>query len=160
MMKRNLTFLFIIHFEPLFYLFLKFATHPETDLNRKVNNFMQQRTALQSFRYRWRKSLPFWLILPTIVVILIVQVYPAIYTGWLSLQEREPGGWLFVGTKNFERLFAAGIFPESIGHTVVFLVGYTLFTLNIRISYCTFVKTKCAFIRSLHYFIVYPMDYC
>lgn len=92
---------------------------------------MQRRTALQSFQYRWRKSLPFWLILPTIIVILIVQVYPAIYTGWLSLQEREAGGWLFVGTKNFERLFAAGIFPESIGHTVVFLVGYTLLTLTL-----------------------------
>lgn len=92
---------------------------------------MQHRTAVQSIRYRWRKSLPFWLILPTIIVILIVQVYPAFYTGWLSLQEREPGGWEYVGTKNFDRLFNAGIFPESIGHTVVFLVGYTVLTLTL-----------------------------
>ena len=42
---------------------------------------------------KWlRNSLPFWLIMPTIIVLLVVQVYPALYTGWLSLQEREPTG--------------------------------------------------------------------
>ena len=91
---------------------------------------MQHKNPLQAIRYRFRKSLPFWLILPTVVVILIIQVYPAIYTVWLSLQERKPAGWEFVGLDNFERLFGTGIFPESIGHTVIFLVGYTVFTLT------------------------------
>jgi ABC-type sugar transport system permease subunit len=63
------------------------------------------------------------------VVILIVQVYPALYTAWLSFQERKPKGWEYVGTENFERLFGAGIFMESIGHTVIFLVGYSALTL-------------------------------
>jgi len=91
---------------------------------------MQQKNPLQAIRYRFRKSLPFWLILPTVLVILIIQVYPAIYTVWLSLQERKPAGWEFVGMENFERLLGTGIFPESIGHTVIFLVGYTIFTLT------------------------------
>jgi len=91
---------------------------------------MQQKNPLQAIRYRFRKSLPFWLILPTVVVILVIQVYPAIYTVWLSLQERKPAGWEFVGLDNFERLFGTGIFPESIGHTVIFLFGYTIFTLT------------------------------
>ncbi|MGB3714466.1 MAG: sugar ABC transporter permease [Candidatus Promineifilaceae bacterium] len=78
---------------------------------------------------RSRNTLPFWLILPTIVVLLAIQVYPALYTVWLSLQEREPTGWNYVGVQNFERLFNMGVFGESVGHTVVFLLGYTSLTL-------------------------------
>jgi ABC-type sugar transport system permease subunit len=77
----------------------------------------------------FRNSLPIWLILPTIVVLLVVQVYPALYTVWLSLREREPAGWTFVGLKNFERLFGMGLFGESVGHTIVFLIGYASLTL-------------------------------
>jgi multiple sugar transport system permease protein len=80
-------------------------------------------------RGRSRNTLPFWLILPTIVVLLAIQVYPALYTVWLSLQERDPTGWNYVGAQNFERLFDMGVFGESIGHTVVFLIGYTTITL-------------------------------
>jgi ABC-type sugar transport system permease subunit len=89
---------------------------------------------LQTLRRRRKESrtdkwLPFWLILPTIVVLLIVQVYPAIYTVWLSLHEREPQGWVPVGFENFQRIFGTSLFRESVGHTVVFLVGYVLVTL-------------------------------
>lgn len=76
-----------------------------------------------------RNYLPFWLILPTIIVLLIVQVYPALYTVWLSALEREPSGWTYVGLKNFNRLFGMSLFGESVGHTIVFLVGYTALTL-------------------------------
>ena len=92
---------------------------------------MQKNPSINRRRFEIGKSLPFWLILPTIVVILIVQVYPALYTLWLSFQEREPQGWNYVGFKNFERLFGTGLFPESIGHTAIFLVGYTALTLTL-----------------------------
>ena len=82
-------------------------------------------------RKRFRDTLPFWLILPTIIVLLVVQVYPFVYTAWLSLQERLPTGWSFVGLKNFERLFAASLFSESVGHTIVFLVSYVTLTMVI-----------------------------
>lgn len=78
---------------------------------------------------RTQSFLPFWLILPTIIVLLAIQVYPALYTVWLSLQEREPAGWTFVGLENYKRLFGTSLFSESIGHTIVFLVGYTSITL-------------------------------
>jgi ABC-type sugar transport system permease subunit len=80
-------------------------------------------------RLWFRKSLPFWLILPTVLVLAVVQFYPAFYTAWLSFQERTPLGWEFVGTKNYDLLLNKGLFSESIGHTVIFLVGYTGFTL-------------------------------
>ncbi len=92
---------------------------------------MQRTPPLQVIRHWLRKSLPFWLILPTMVVILIVQVYPALYTAWLSFQERKPKGWEYVGTENFERLFGAGMFMESVGHTVIFLIGYAVVTLTL-----------------------------
>jgi multiple sugar transport system permease protein len=89
-----------------------------------------QQTATRRKRKRWfRGTLPFWLILPTVVVLLAIQVYPALYTVWLSFHEREPKGWEYVGFKNFQLLFGMGIFGESIGHTIVFLVGYVGLTL-------------------------------
>ncbi len=91
-------------------------------------------------RFEVRKSLPFWLILPTIIVILIVQVYPAFYTVWLSLQERKGASWEFVGTNNYERLFNANLFPESIGHTVIFLVGYVTLTLTLGFIIANLLK--------------------
>lgn len=90
---------------------------------------MQKTVSRLAGKGLFRNALPFWLILPTIVVLLVVQVYPALYTIWLSLREREPAGWTFVGLKNFERLFGMGLFGESVGHTVVFLIGYTSLTL-------------------------------
>jgi ABC-type sugar transport system permease subunit len=89
---------------------------------------MRKSSTSQAIRLWFRNSLPFWLILPTAIVLLIVQFYPAFYTGWLSLQDRTPEGWNFVGFSNFTRLFRANLFGESIGHTVVFLVGYTFLT--------------------------------
>src|SRR5690349_18606372 len=74
-------------------------------------------------------SLPFWLILPTILVLLVTQVYPGLYTIWLSLQTRRPAGWEFVGANNYKRLFEMSLFGESVGHTVVFLVGFVTLTL-------------------------------
>jgi ABC-type sugar transport system permease subunit len=73
--------------------------------------------------------LPFWLIFPTVAVLLAIQVYPALYTVWLSLHDRQPAGWEWVGTRNFDRLFQMGLFGESVGHTTLFLVGYTGLTL-------------------------------
>ncbi|MDO9085105.1 MAG: sugar ABC transporter permease [Anaerolineaceae bacterium] len=92
---------------------------------------MQKNPSRFMKRFEIRKSLPFWLILPSIIVILIVQVYPAFYTLWLSLQERKGAAWEYVGFENFERLVNAGLFPESIGHTVIFLLGYVVLTLSL-----------------------------
>jgi len=90
---------------------------------------MQQTENRRTGRQLLSNSLPFWLILPTIVVLLAVQVYPAVYTIWLSVHDRQPEGWTFVGLRNFTRLFGMSLFGESIGHTIVFLVGYVGLTL-------------------------------
>src|ERR1035437_8001137 len=90
---------------------------------------MQQILPHGNHRKWFRNSLPFWLILPTIIFLLIVQVYPLLYTAWLSMQERVPTGWTFTGFNNFERLFATSLFSESVGLTIVFLVGHVVLTM-------------------------------
>ncbi|HQY94690.1 sugar ABC transporter permease [Caldilinea sp.] len=106
---------------------------------------MQQTTARKRSRRWFRNTLPFWLILPTVAVLLTIQVYPALYTVWLSLQTREPQGWRFVGMDNFRRLFGMGVFGESIGHTVVFLVGYVSLTLVIGFFIALLLNRKLRF---------------
>ena len=90
---------------------------------------MQNKSIRSFFAKFQRDSLPFWLILPTMLVILTVQVYPAMYTVWLSMQERKPDGWYFIGLEHFQRLFDTSLFWESLGHTVIFLIGYAGITL-------------------------------
>ncbi len=92
---------------------------------------------------RWlRKSLPFWLLLPTLLVLAVVQVYPGLYTIWLSLQTRNPSGWQYVGSKNYERLFNMSLFPESVGHTIVFLVGFVALTLVVGFAFALLLNRK------------------
>ena len=75
--------------------------------------------------------LPFLLILPTVIILLAIQVYPALYTVALSFQERKPAGWEFVGLRNFQKLLNSSSFWESAGHTVIFLIGYVGLTLTL-----------------------------
>ncbi len=105
-----------------------------------------QQTGIRRRAKRWlRDSLPFWLLLPTILILLAVQVYPALYTVWLSFQERNPAGWEFVGGANFRRLFGMGLFGESIGHTTVFLLGYAGLTLVIGFVIALLLNRKLRF---------------
>ncbi len=96
-------------------------------------------------RRRFRNMLPFWLILPTVLVLLAIQVYPALYTVWLSVQERQGSVWSFVGLNNFRRLFAMNVLPESIGHTIVFLLGYASLTLTLGFIIALFLNRKLRF---------------
>jgi multiple sugar transport system permease protein len=80
--------------------------------------------------HKWlQNSLPFWLIFPTLAVLFAIQVYPFLYTIWLSLEQRRPKGWVFVGLQNFTQLFATSLFQESVGLTVVFLVVFVVITM-------------------------------
>ena len=86
--------------------------------------------------------LPFWLILPSILVLLTIQVYPIFYTLILSVQERKPAGWVFVGLKNFQRLLGSAALKESAGHTVVFLVGFVALTLSLSFFIALLLNRK------------------
>jgi ABC-type sugar transport system permease subunit len=102
---------------------------------------------LQGLRRRRKESrtekwLPFWLIAPTIIILLIVQVYPAIYTVWLSAHDRTPQGWVPAGFQNYEQIIGTSLFREAVGHTVVFLVGYVMVTLTLGFIIAQILKNK------------------
>ena len=96
-------------------------------------------------RRRRIKWLPFFLILPAILVLLIIQVYPIFYTAILSVQTREPQGWEFVGFRNFEILLSSSRMGESLGHTVIFLVGYAGLTLILAFVIALLLNKKTSF---------------
>ncbi len=81
------------------------------------------------------QTLPFWLLLPSLLVIGFIQFYPGIYSIILSLQERRGSQIEWVGLRNFERILNSAAFRESVGHTVVFLVGYVAVTMLLALLF-------------------------
>jgi len=74
---------------------------------------------------------PYFLVLPTVLVILAFAVYPILYSLWLSLLDNplSPSANL-VGLNNYVRLFASSEFRSSIGTTLIFtIIGVTLETI-------------------------------
>lgn len=75
------------------------------------------------------RTLPFWLLLPTLLVLLAIQVGPGLFSIFLSTQTFERGEQVFVGLRNFERVFSSSAFSASLYHTLFFLIGYVTLTL-------------------------------
>jgi ABC-type sugar transport system permease subunit len=104
---------------------------------------LQETRTLKKAKSRRRHDwLPFFLISPTILVLFAIQVYPALYTVVLSVQEREPAGWEFVGLRTSEILLGSSALGESAGHTLVFLVGYASLTLILAFAIALLLNRK------------------
>jgi ABC-type sugar transport system permease subunit len=87
-------------------------------------------------RPRLARALPLGLLLPGLLLIAAVQVYPALFTFYLSFHTLEPGTgrYVFNGLENFRRLLTTGIVAESLTHTAVFLGGYGALTLGCALA--------------------------
>lgn len=111
-------------------------------LARRMNTHMapeQRRT--NRLLINW---LPVWLLLPALLVVAAIQLYPAIYTVVLSFQQLEPGTGrqLFAGVNNFSRLFGSVAFIRSLVHTAVFLLGYVALTLGASFGIALLLKQR------------------
>jgi ABC-type sugar transport system permease subunit len=64
--------------------------------------------------------LPYFLVLPTLLLILIIAVYPLVDSIYLSFLDNPlvAGGSTFVGLRNYAEIFASGEFRNSIGTTI------------------------------------------
>lgn len=107
------------------------------------------KSRFQTFARWWRrhgpgKWLPFWLLVPALVVIGTIQLYPALYTFVLSTQRTEAGTgrFLFVGLNNFERLLTSVSFIQSLWHTVFFLGGYVVLTMSLALSIALLLRNR------------------
>ena len=92
-----------------------------------------KRAALR--RWRWggapKTLLPLAFLLPTIVVLLALQVAPAVYTFGLSMTRLRRGTVEFVGWGNYARLFQLPSFTESLLRTAVYAGCYVVLTVVI-----------------------------
>lgn len=88
-----------------------------------------------------------WVLLPAVLIIAAIQLYPTIYTILLSLQQIEPGTgrFVFVGVRNFERLLGSVAFMRSLVHTVVFLLGYVVLTLGASFAIALLLRQRLRF---------------
>ncbi len=84
-------------------------------------------------RHRRRGVLPLAFLLPTIAVLLVFQVAPALYTVYLSLTRLRRGENTFVGWDNYLRLFQLPSFLESIARTGLYAGFYVALTVFIGV---------------------------
>lgn len=75
------------------------------------------------------KSFPYWLLFPAISVIVLAQIYPTLYSIYMSFNKLKAGKLSWIGFDNFIRLLSSGDFIDSLEKTFVFTGGYLVLTL-------------------------------
>jgi multiple sugar transport system permease protein len=83
--------------------------------------------AMDAFQKRKERQM-LWLLLPALIPLLILTIYPALYAVYLSMTNEALTGVAaakprFVGAANYFRLFSDGRFWNSLFVTFVFVVG-------------------------------------
>ncbi|MCU0491382.1 MAG: sugar ABC transporter permease [Chloroflexaceae bacterium] len=76
-----------------------------------------------------QRSLPLWLLLPALLILLVIQVYPSFYSIYLAFQRRQAGVESFVGLRNFEILLRSADLWESMRNTLVYTCFYLVITM-------------------------------
>jgi multiple sugar transport system permease protein len=105
-------------------------------------SMFHKRRIRQSF---FSRTLPFWLLLPSLLVLAAIQFYPAVYSFFLSTQDYVAGKQIYNGTRNFERVFNSSTFGESVYLTFFFLIGYVILTLVTAFVVALFLNRKLRF---------------
>ncbi len=82
----------------------------------------------QSLRFRgggqWGPGLfPYLFLAPSVVLLLVLTVYPLFYVARISFYRSTPTGEVFVGADNFLRLLRDPFFFQSLWQTLLFIVG-------------------------------------
>ncbi len=67
---------------------------------------------------------PLWLLLPAMTILLLVQVYPTLYSVYLSFGRLRAGNYNWVGLRNYEFLFRTEDFYQSLNLTLVYAGSY------------------------------------
>jgi len=99
----------------------------------------------------------FWLISPSIIFLLIIQVYPAIYSWYLSFGKIKGGKYTFVGLKNFTRLLNNSDFYEALARTAVFTFSFLIACIGIGLILALLLN-RCSKFTALYMTIIFvPM---
>jgi len=80
---------------------------------------------------RTHKAYPYLLIAPAMLLLVMVSLYPTLYSLYLSLNRVRKGQLEFFGFKNFQIIFSSSDFAESLKLTLLFGVLYIGITVAI-----------------------------
>lgn len=87
----------------------------------------------------WRKPSYWPFVIPALVVVLAVIIFPWVFTIWMSFQEWKVGSpTTFVGLANYLRLPTDPRFVEAVGHTL----SYTALSVVLPLVFGTLADRK------------------
>jgi len=72
----------------------------------------------------WEKSFAYQLLFPALLLLVMVQVYPTLYSINLSLNQVKGGQFTWVGFNNYDRLFSSSDFIDSLQKTATYAGSY------------------------------------
>jgi ABC-type sugar transport system permease subunit len=89
-----------------------------------------------------QRTLPFWLLLPAMAFLILIQVFPTLYSFYLSFTRVRGGVFSFVGLGNFQRLWASSDFYESLWRTLIFAGSYLVLTIGLGVALALLLNQK------------------
>lgn len=111
-------------------------------------------TAPSARTARIRRSLPFWLLLPAMTFLILIQVYPTFYSIYMSFTRPRAGQFVWVGLGNYVRLLNTSDFYESLWRTWVFAGSYLVLTLALGLILALLLNRPIRF-RGLYVTLVF-----
>jgi multiple sugar transport system permease protein len=117
-------------------------------LNHADSLINSSRTTPHAPRLRMRatfsRTLALGLLVPGLLIIALIQLYPTLYTVWLSTRRTEmgTGRLIFVGLENFQRLLRSSDFAQSLVHTALFLGGYAVLTMTVALIVALLLRQR------------------
>ena len=89
-------------------------------------------TTKKLHKFHWitnEKSFPYLLLLPTLLVLVLAQIYPTLYSIYMSFNKLKAGKLSWIGFTNYLRLLNSSDFIDSLGKTLTYAGGYLILTL-------------------------------
>ncbi|MCI6006532.1 MAG: sugar ABC transporter permease [Blautia sp.] len=96
------------------------------------------------FHTKKTSKLPYFLVAPVMILLLLFSYLPFPYTLYLSVNETKPitGELQFVGIKNFKRLFRNKDFWESLGNTGYYVIVTTILVIVLGVIVALILNSK------------------
>ena len=88
------------------------------------------------------RFVPLWILLPAMLVLLVLQVYPTLYAFVLSVMRQRRGGFEYVGLQNFQLLLGQSTFRESFGRTLIFSAWYILLVIGLGLVVALLINRR------------------
>jgi multiple sugar transport system permease protein len=89
-----------------------------------------------------KKYLPYLLLSPWIITFLVFWVYPLLYSLYLSFTKYKTltSETIWIGFKNYEKLFTDDVFLRSLVNTLIFVVGTIPFTMGFALLFAVLLE--------------------